>query len=97
LLLIGVTPLMSELPAWKGRHEEAYLEALRSSRVTAVLVEDNQREGKLLGIQKARFYFREATGPGFALVGDAGLHKDPTPGLGITDALRDARNLGRAI
>ena len=33
----------------------------------------------------------------FALVGDAGLHKDPTPGLGITDALRDARGLARAI
>ena len=31
------------------------------------------------------------------LVGDAGLHKDPTPGLGITDALRDAKNLARAI
>jgi flavin-dependent dehydrogenase len=30
-------------------------------------------------------------------VGDAGLHKDPTPGLGITDALRDAKALARAI
>ncbi len=97
LLLLGVTPLLSELPSWKGRHEEAYLEALRSSPMTAALVEGNAREGKLLGIQKARFCFREAAGPGFALVGDAGLHKDPTPGLGITDALRDARSLGRAI
>jgi len=26
-----------------------------------------------------------------------GLHKDPTPGFGITDALRDARNLARAV
>ena len=30
-------------------------------------------------------------------MGDAGLHKDPTPGLGITDALRDARALADAI
>jgi flavin-dependent dehydrogenase len=88
---------MSALPSWKGRHEEAYLEAVRSSPVTAPLVEGNQREGKLIGILSARFFFREAVGPGFALVGDAGLHKDPTPGLGITDALRDARSLGRAI
>jgi len=65
--------------------------------VTATLVEDNHREGKLVGILSARYFFREAAGPGFALVGDAGLHKDPTPGFGITDALRDARNLGRAI
>jgi flavin-dependent dehydrogenase len=97
LLCIGVTPLMTELPAWKGRHEEKYLETLRASPVTAKLVENNAREGKLLGMIAARYYFREPTGPGFALVGDAALHKDPTPGFGITDALRDARNLARAI
>jgi len=97
LLLMGVLPVMSALPAWKGRYEEAYVEGLRSSPVTAPLVEGNEREGKLVGLLSARFFFREAAGPGFALVGDAGLHKDPTPGLGITDALRDARNLGRAI
>jgi flavin-dependent dehydrogenase len=64
--------------------------------VTASLVE-SPREGKLIGMLSSRFFFREAAGPGFALVGDAGLHKDPTPGLGITDALRDARSLARAI
>ena len=35
--------------------------------------------------------------PGWALVGDAGLHKDPTPGYGITDALRDAKALSQAL
>src|SRR5581483_8871411 len=44
-----------------------------------------------------RFFFRRAAGPGWALVGDAGLFKDPTPGLGISDALRDARALSAAI
>jgi flavin-dependent dehydrogenase len=34
-------------------------------------------------------------GPGWALVGDAGLHIDPTPGLGITDAARDAVALSK--
>jgi flavin-dependent dehydrogenase len=97
LLCIGVTPPMDELPSWKERHEAAYLDAMRSGPVTAKLVEGNQREGKLLGLLSLRYFFREAAGPGVALVGDAGLHKDPTPGLGITDALRDARNLSRAI
>ena len=97
LLCIGVTPLMADLPSWKGRHEEKYLEALRAFPGTAPLVEDNRREGKLVGLLSARFFFREASGPGFALVGDAGLHKDPTPGFGITDALRDARKLARAL
>ncbi|MGO9837145.1 MAG: NAD(P)/FAD-dependent oxidoreductase [Polyangiaceae bacterium] len=97
LLILGVLALTSELPSWKGRYEAAYLERLRSWPVTAPLVEGNQREGKVVGLLSSRCFFREAAGPGFALLGDAGLHKDPTPGLGITDALRDARNLGRAI
>ena len=65
--------------------------------MTAALVDGNSRQGDLIGLLKARYAFREAAGPGFALVGDAGLHKDPTPGFGITDALRDARNLAAAI
>ena len=97
LLLLGVTPLQADLPRWKGRFEEAYLEAVRASPVLAPLVEGNQRQGNLVGLLTGRFFFRRAAGPGFALVGDAGLHKDPTPGLGITDALRDAKNLARAI
>lgn len=42
-------------------------------------------------------YLRQATGPGWALVGDAGYFKDPATAHGITDALRDAELLGRAI
>src|SRR5580692_10576173 len=97
LLLVMAGPPLSELDSWKGRFEEAYLEAVRGSPVTAAIVEGSTRATDLVGILKMRYFFREAAGPGFALVGDAGLHKDPTPGYGITDALRDARNLAPAI
>ena len=40
---------------------------------------------------------RRATGPGWALVGDAGYHRDPITGHGITDAFRDAELLARGI
>ena len=40
---------------------------------------------------------RESTGPGWALVGDAGYFKDPITAHGITDALRDAELLASAI
>lgn len=40
---------------------------------------------------------RQATGPGWALVGDAGYFKDPISAHGITDALRDAEILARAL
>jgi 2-polyprenyl-6-methoxyphenol hydroxylase-like FAD-dependent oxidoreductase len=41
--------------------------------------------------------FRHPYGPGWALVGDAGLVLDPITGLGISDALRDAEQLAAAI
>ncbi len=46
-------------------------------------------------------HVRQAAGPGWALVGDAGYHRDPITGHGITDAFRDAEllavELGRAL
>ena len=42
-------------------------------------------------------YFRESAGPGWVLVGDAGHFKDPTPGQGIADALRQVERLAVAI
>jgi len=57
------------------------------------------------GRQEERFYgaadlpnfFRKPFGPGWALVGDAGYHKDPYMALGISDALHDAQLLSSAI
>jgi 2-polyprenyl-6-methoxyphenol hydroxylase-like FAD-dependent oxidoreductase len=40
---------------------------------------------------------RAATGPGWALVGDAGYHRDPITGHGISDAFRDADLLATAL
>jgi len=42
-------------------------------------------------------YFRQSAGPGWALVGDAGYFRDPLTAHGITDALRDAEVLARAV
>jgi len=42
-------------------------------------------------------FFRTPFGPGWALVGDAGYHKDPLPAQGISDAFRDADLLSQAI
>lgn len=42
-------------------------------------------------------YLRRSSGPGWALVGDAGYFRDPITSHGMTDALRDAAGLARAI
>jgi flavin-dependent dehydrogenase len=42
-------------------------------------------------------FLRQAWGPGWALVGDAGFTKDPISAHGMSDALRDAELCARAI
>jgi 2-polyprenyl-6-methoxyphenol hydroxylase-like FAD-dependent oxidoreductase len=42
-------------------------------------------------------FFRQSAGPGWALAGDAGHFKDPTPGQGISDALCQVAALAPAI
>lgn len=44
-----------------------------------------------------RGYVRRSWGRGWALVGDAGYYKDPLSAHGLTDALRDAELLARAV
>jgi 2-polyprenyl-6-methoxyphenol hydroxylase-like FAD-dependent oxidoreductase len=42
-------------------------------------------------------HIRRSWGPGWALVGDAGMHRDPITGHGMTDAFRDAELLSVAL
>jgi 2-polyprenyl-6-methoxyphenol hydroxylase-like FAD-dependent oxidoreductase len=42
-------------------------------------------------------FLRRSAGLGWALVGDAGYFRDPITAHGITDALRDAESLARAV
>jgi len=55
------------------------------------------RVGPLRLMGRWRGYFREATGPGWVLVGDAGHFKDPAPAQGMSDALRQAERLAETI
>lgn len=52
---------------------------------------------RFMGAGNRPNFFRRPYGPGWALVGDAGAHKDPITAQGITDAFRDAELLARAI
>jgi 2-polyprenyl-6-methoxyphenol hydroxylase-like FAD-dependent oxidoreductase len=56
-----------------------------------------RREERLVGTADLPNFFRKPYGPGWALVGDAGYHKDPHLGQGITDAFRDAELLAEGV
>jgi flavin-dependent dehydrogenase len=83
---------------FRGNMERAHMEIaaenashLRDDINSARLV------GRLRGFGGNPGYFRQSYGEGWALVGDAGYFKDPATAHGITDALRDAELLARAI
>jgi flavin-dependent dehydrogenase len=52
-------------------------------------VRAGRREECFYGTADLPNFFRKPYGPGWALVGDAGCHKDPFLALGICDAFRD--------
>jgi len=96
-LVVAVGFPRHEAERWR-RDPRATLEArLREEPFFARLVAGRTPITKVMGLLRMECFFRRAAGPGWALVGDAGLHKDPAAGLGITDALRDARSLAAAI
>ena len=52
---------------------------------------------RIRGFRGQPGFLRQCWGPGWALVGDAGYFKDPITAHGISDALRDAELLARAL
>jgi 2-polyprenyl-6-methoxyphenol hydroxylase-like FAD-dependent oxidoreductase len=61
------------------------------------LLANARRVGSVRMMSRWHGFFRQSAGPGWVLLGDAGHFKDPTPGQGISDALRQAVALAPAI
>jgi 2-polyprenyl-6-methoxyphenol hydroxylase-like FAD-dependent oxidoreductase len=81
-----------------GNVEGAFLKVLAAN--SPHLSSDVSRArlvGRLRGFAGVLGHLRQSHGPGWALVGDAGYFKDPLTAHGISDALRDAELLARAI
>ncbi len=93
----GVWPEASELEQFGGDHEALFEDYLKRCEPVAEIVAGAQRVGKLQGAVKWEGFFRETSGPGWVLAGDAGHFKDPAPGRGIGDALLQADTLAPAI
>lgn len=75
----------------------AYEAAVRAAPIIGDLLDGARRESRVLGMVSLPNFFRQAYGPGWALCGDAGHHKDPLAARGISDAFRDAERLAHAL
>jgi len=60
-------------------------------------IRDAEQVDTLIGSGDQQNFFRQAAGPGWALVGDAGHHKDSITARGITDAFAQADLLGEVL
>jgi flavin-dependent dehydrogenase len=77
--------------------EGHYLRAATAIPELADRIEAARRVEPFYGMADVPNFFRKPFGPGWALVGDAGHHKDPTPAYGISDAFCDAELLAEAV
>jgi 2-polyprenyl-6-methoxyphenol hydroxylase-like FAD-dependent oxidoreductase len=87
----------SEFEANRDDIEGAFGKTLEMAPAFAERIRRGQRETRFMGPGDLANFFRTPFGPGWALVGDAGYHKDPVTGLGIADAFRDADFLAEAL
>ncbi len=81
-----------------GQSAEAFYEAqLRAAPNVWARLRGAARQTDVRGLKRVRNLYRQAGGPGWALVGDALHQKDPLDGQGIFDAVFTARALAEAI
>jgi flavin-dependent dehydrogenase len=73
--------------------EANYMKIVAKIGRVAERLSNARQEERFVGTNDQRNFFRKPYGPGWALVGDAGYHRDFVTGLGITDAFRDAEYL----
>ena len=74
-----------------------YLKAIDLVPGLAKRVHDGRQEERFVGTADLPNFYHKPYGPGWALVGDAGYHKDPFTAYGIMDAFRDAELVAEAI
>ena len=87
----------SEFARIRADVEASYMSALSAAPSLLERVRAGRRTEKFYGTADVPNFFRKPFGPGWALVGDAGYHKDPITAQGITDSFRDAEFLSEAI
>jgi flavin-dependent dehydrogenase len=86
-----------ELTTARTDIEKSFMDTLDIFPDFSERIRAGRREERFYGATDLPNFFRRPHGPGWALVGDAGHHKDPWLALGVSDAFRDAEFLANAI
>ena len=95
--LLSLHPLLSLISGFRADINGTFAEALARTPNLVALMRGARRVERWCDNTVTYGFFRPPYGPGWALVGDAGDHKDPITGQGITDVFRDAQLMAEAI
>ena len=97
LYITAIVPSMSEKDRFMADLGGCLADGIAQFGELQEVLADARRIGPVRVMTRWHGFFRDPAGPGWALVGDAGHFKDPTPGQGIADAFRQVENLVPAI
>ncbi|MGA7672906.1 MAG: NAD(P)/FAD-dependent oxidoreductase, partial [Nitrolancea sp.] len=97
LTLVGFGVQRSAFDAFRHDYRHHFMEGISRVPGVAARVGGLQPEGQIFGTGDLPNFFRTPVGPGWALVGDAGSHKDPHTVQGMGDAARSAVQLANAL
>lgn len=95
-MVVGVPPL-GRLPAFRSDAEASWRSLVTACDPVDTAIAGARQVGRFRSVVSYPSFFRESAGAGWVLVGDAGHFKDPAPGQGISDALRQVERLAPAI
>jgi flavin-dependent dehydrogenase len=95
-LLVGAVPLKRELAPFRSDPLGALQSALARDALLAPLTRAEPCE-RVRGYLGERYFFRQGCGPGWLLLGDAGVHKDFLSGDGMSEALLQAQRAAATI
>jgi flavin-dependent dehydrogenase len=87
----------AEFHAVRADIESNYMRTMQLAPVVVDLLAGARREERFLGTADLANFYRKPYGDGWVLVGDAGYHKDPVTGQGISDAFCHAELAAAAI
>lgn len=97
LFAVFVAWPVADLDTVRGDAEGQLLAVLDAVPDLAERVRAGRREERIYGAASLPNFLRRPYGEGWALVGDAGCHKDPYLALGVCDAFRDAELLADTL
>ena len=90
LVIVAQTIAKSDFDAYRDDIEGSFAATLAMAPSLAARVAAGTRVERFRLTKDTGGFFRTSHGPGWALVGDAGYHKDPITAQGMLDAFRDA-------